>query len=32
MAYLIAVATTEAMDPTRVSDPFRTAANVVRAF
>ena len=32
MAYLLAVATTEATDPTRVSDPFRTAANVVRSF
>lgn len=32
MAYLLAIATTEAMDPTRVSDPFRTATNVVMAF
>ena len=26
MAYLLAIATTEAMDPTRVSDPFRTTS------
>ena len=32
MALLLAVATTEATDPTRRSDPFRTAANVVRPF
>jgi hypothetical protein len=28
MAMLLVVATTEATDPTRVSDPFRTTANV----
>src|SRR5947207_2001224 len=32
MEYLLAIATTEAMDPTRVSDPFRTAASVVRSY
>ena len=29
MAMLLVVATTEATDPTRVSAPFRTTANVV---
>jgi len=29
MAMLLVVATTEATDPTRCSDPFRTTANVV---
>jgi hypothetical protein len=28
MAMLLVVATTEATDPTRVSEPFRTTANV----
>jgi hypothetical protein len=28
MAMLLVVATTEATDPTRVGDPFRTTANV----
>ncbi len=31
MAMLLVVAATEATDPTRVSDPFRTTANVVTA-
>jgi len=31
MAMLLVVATTEATDPTRDSDPFRTTANVESA-
>ena len=31
MAMLLVVATTEATDPTRVSEPFRTTANVAKA-
>jgi len=31
MAMLLVVATTEATDPTRDSDPFRTTANVASA-